>query len=132
MGEIYRRWSPDWLICWDKGSPGTAAPVGFNDWEALMVWGRPQRPMHDRFKARPVPFDNGHPCPKPTEYYGKLIGASTLSGATIIEPFAGSGTGLRVAKDMGRKAIGIEAQEDFCQIIVSRLSQSVLDLGGAA
>ena len=132
IGEIYRRWSPDWLMCWHKGSPGTASKIGFNDWEPLLCWGRPQRPMHDHFYAQPVPFDNGHPCPKPTEFFAKLIGMSTTAGATVIDPFAGSGSMLRAAKNMGRKAIGIEREERFCEIIVRRMDQGVLDFGGVA
>ena len=128
MGEIYRRWSPEWLIAWHKGSPGTNGAIGFNDWEPLLVWGRPLRPMHDHFYARPAAFDNGHPCPKPTEYFAKLIGRGTTEGATIIDPFVGSGTMLRAAKDLGRRAIGIEIEERYCEIAARRLDQTVLAL----
>ena len=128
LAEIYRRWSPDWLIAWHKGSPGTVGMIGFNDWEPLMCWGRPQRPMHDHFYAQPTAFDNGHPCPKPTEYFAKLIAKSTKDCATIIDPFLGSGTMLRAAKNLGRRAIGIEIEERYCEIAARRLDQEVLAL----
>jgi len=75
----------------------------------------------------PVEID-GHPCPYPIELPTRCIGATTLHGDMVLDPFMGSGTTLRAAKDLGRRAIGIEIEERYCEIAARRLDQTVLAL----
>jgi site-specific DNA-methyltransferase (adenine-specific) len=70
----------------------------------------------------------GHPCPKPVEWMTWLVGLTSREGDTILDPFMGSGTTLVAAKQLGRKAIGIEIEEKYCAIAVQRLQQEVLPL----
>jgi site-specific DNA-methyltransferase (adenine-specific) len=74
---------------------------------------------------------NGHPCPKPLGAMKWAVNLGSEAGNTVIDPFMGSGTTLRAAKDLGRKAIGIEIEERYCEIAANRLRQGVLDFGDA-
>lgn len=73
--------------------------------------------------------DNGHPCPKPLLAWKWLLDRCSEPGDLVLDPFAGSGTTLRAAKDLGRKAIGIEIEERYCEIAAKRMSQMVMQLG---
>ncbi len=72
--------------------------------------------------------ESDHPCPKPYKIMTKMVVLGSTEGDTILDPFMGSGTTLRAAKDLGRKAIGIEIEERYCEIAARRLSQEVFAL----
>jgi site-specific DNA-methyltransferase (adenine-specific) len=78
-----------------------------------------------------IPCDQGkgkeHPVAYPEEIPARAIAAVTDSGDLVLDPFMGSGTTLRAAKDLGRRAIGIEIEEKYCEIAAKRLSQEVLE-----
>jgi site-specific DNA-methyltransferase (adenine-specific) len=67
-----------------------------------------------------------HPTQKPVGLIGKLAELFSDPGDTILDPFMGSGTTLRAAKDLGRKAVGIEIEERYCEIAAKRLAQEVM------
>ena len=72
-----------------------------------------------------------HPTQKPVQLVADWVRLFTNPGDTILDPFAGSGTTLRAAKDEGRKAIGVELDERYCEVIAKRLTQDTL-FGGVA
>lgn len=73
--------------------------------------------------------DGVHPCKKPQALMCRLVEAYSALGEIVIDPFMGSGTTLRAAKDLGRKAIGIEIDERYCEAAAKRMSQAVLQFG---
>jgi DNA modification methylase len=78
------------------------------------------------------PRDGHHPNEKPLPLVNGFIDRHTQPGDLVLDPFAGSGTTLRSAKDMGRRAIGVESDEAWCEVAVRRLAQEVLPLAEAA
>lgn len=71
---------------------------------------------------------NPHPTMKPESLMNELVRLFTDPSETILDTFAGSGTTLVAAKRLGRKAIGIELNEAYCEIAAKRLSQGALPL----
>lgn len=76
--------------------------------------------------------DIDHPCPKPLKFMRWLVTRASLELETILDPFMGSGTTLVAAKNLGRKAIGIEIEEKYAEIAAKRLSQEVFDFTEAS
>ena len=64
-----------------------------------------------------------HPCQIPIALMNKVLSITPCE--LVYDPFMGSGTTLRAAKDLGRRAIGIEIEEKYCEIAAKRLSQKV-------
>lgn len=74
----------------------------------------------------------GHPTSKPLPMMESLVGRFTNGGNVVLDPFAGSGSTLVAAKALGRRAIGVELEERYCEIAARRLAQDVLDFTDGA
>ncbi len=118
-------------LVWDKKRPGMNGGPWRYRHELIFVRGEWSR-VSDRsvsvIEAFPTPCD--HPHAKPLEVLSSLVAAAP--SGVVADPFMGSGTTLRAAKDLGRSAIGIEVDERYCEIAAKRLAQGVLDFGAAS
>lgn len=93
-----------------------------------LAWTSYNRPA--RHMVRSISRTNqerlGHPTQKPLDVIKWCISLCPDEPKTILDPFMGSGTTLRAAKDMGRQCIGIEREERYCEMAAQRLAQGVL------
>ncbi len=124
-----------WAICINYTNSMRNGAVGFSNFGLVYWLGNEKAKCHKRYMDRiDAPLENTltsfrHPTPKTLIHYRKLAEMFSLPTHTILDPFMGSGTTLRAAKDLGRKAIGIEIEEKYCEIAAKRMSQEVLELG---
>jgi hypothetical protein len=119
--------------------------VAVHVWHRTNVNGRPYEPAfqfhpsglkrRSEVMAHAAIFDGagpgcseylGHPTQKPVALMRRLI--AKTSADVIYDPFAGTGSTLRAAKDIGRLAVGVEIEERYCEIAAKRCAQEVFDL----
>ncbi|HUW31435.1 MAG TPA: site-specific DNA-methyltransferase, partial [Planctomycetota bacterium] len=118
------------ILVWDKGrhSGCYSAHSWQFTWEGIFFGIRGPRKIRKYLPDVLRSSINGRrrAMEKPVDVVSMLIEASTDSDETILDPFAGSGTTGRAAKDLGRKCIMVEIEEKYCQIAANRLRQEVL------
>tara|TARA_Y100000310_G_scaffold161742_1_gene161672 strand:- start:395 stop:910 length:516 start_codon:yes stop_codon:yes gene_type:complete len=121
---------PKSFIVWDKGalSMGDLEHEYGRRWEGCAFYPGPnhrfvKRPADVIVAAKVPPRELVHPTEKPV---GAILPLLTAHEGHILDPFMGSGTTLRAAKDLGRKAIGIEIEERYCEVSARRMAQTVM------
>jgi site-specific DNA-methyltransferase (adenine-specific) len=131
--EVPKHLTLENVCIWDKGFVGMGWRYRFQ-WEAVIIATKGERKTWNGGSNRSnilefqkvIPQAGDHPTPKPESLMRQLIEDNCNPEDLILDPFMGSGTTLRAAKDLGRKAIGIEIEEKYCEIAVKRLAQGVL------
>lgn len=115
MGDLELPWRPSWEAIYIIGA-------GFS--------GRRSHGVLRHSLPTLAPERKLHPTPKPLPLLHELIGKCPTG--VIADPFAGSGSTLVAARNLDRKAIGVELDERYCEIIARRLDQMALDFGAPA
>lgn len=120
------------LLVWDKEWIGPGGHQGLRpsyELVALMAmpdFAVPDRGQPDILRHRVGSYKEfGHPAEKPEGLLRKLLLIADCSGL-VLDPFMGSGTTLAAAKGLGLHAVGIDAEERYCEMAARRLSQEVL------
>lgn len=121
------------LLVWKKPNPGLG--VGFRAQHELAMHfskgsGEYFSLRHGNVieAGRVSTSEREHQTQKPLELLQSIIEVVSAPGQVILDPFAGSGTTLVAAKNLGRKAIGIEIDKNYCEVVARRLNQEVLTL----
>lgn len=123
------------VLIWDKGFLGLGWRYRFQ-WEAVVIATKGDRKIWNGGESKSnilrfqkiIPQNGDHPTPKPESLMRELIESNSNIGNIILDCYMGAGTTLRAAKDLGRKAIGIEIEEKYCEIAAKRLQQEILPL----
>jgi site-specific DNA-methyltransferase (adenine-specific) len=119
------------MITWDKVSFGMGN--GFRQQHELILHASKGTPtVYDRSVGNVLSFPRennpDHPSPKPLALMDALLRVITDVDGLILDPFMGGGATLRAAKNAGRRALGIEVEERYCEFAAQRLAQEVLAL----
>jgi site-specific DNA-methyltransferase (adenine-specific) len=124
------------MLVWDKGPQsgmGDLAMPWKPSWEGIYVLGsgfvgsRDEGVIKNREPVTWQTAGRSHPNEKPLRLMRYLL-TKCPTNWVILDPFLGSGSTLVAAKDLGRKAIGIEIEERYCEVAARRCSQEVLGL----
>jgi DNA modification methylase len=123
--RLYPKPDAEGVIWYPSGA--ARGPWGFVTHQPIYYYGKCPRlavgegSYPTGFQSTEPSEKNGHPCPKPVGQMVWIVERSTNQGDTILDPFMGSGTTGVAAIRLGRKFIGIEISEKYCDIAVERI-----------
>lgn len=122
---------PKWILCWYKPAAMKRSPFGFCNWDAVLFYGKSliTHGYTDVIKATIKHEEIDHPSIKPLKLMTGILERTSKKGNTVLDPFLGSGTTLVACKELGRKGIGIEISQKYCDIAIQRLKNTTQPLG---
>jgi DNA modification methylase len=126
---------PDWVLAWVSTAGVGLGAWGFCCWQPILAYGKDPYLVNrggsipDLFMSNETADIKTHPCSKPDKLWQRVLQrGSYFQSDLILDPFLGSGTTAVASKILGRKCIGIEISEKYCEIAKKRCSQSVMQL----
>lgn len=120
--------SSGWFF-WDKFRPdGLDQSTGELAWTNFVKGIRVFRHLWNGMMVASERGEHHHPSQKPVALFTFILTHRWTPPGTVLDPYMGAGPVLRAAKDLGRKAIGIEIEERYCEIAARRMQQEVLAL----
>lgn len=135
LHDVFYDWQQCHFLIWDKGKMGMGSPFRKQHELLLFATKHPLTEFTDGktrttvLKHTPVPsVEKLHGAEKPMSLVSNILSGLTNEGDLVLDPFAGSGTTLRAARDLGRRAVGIELSLEYCEIVVKRMAQTVMQL----
>ena len=130
LEAIAEYWRVKNVLVWDKGNAGSRGDceAGYSvNWEAIIYGSKGRRPLIGKRPRCIFRYDwQGwrdpvHPTVKPVAMMRWLLAKSSEPGELVLDPFMGSGVVLRAAAELGRRAIGIELEERYCEAAAKRI-----------
>jgi len=117
---------PTWTMAWFTPAGAGRGPWGFCCWQPILCYGNdpklangmgchPDAIVHTESSEK-----NGHPCPKPINFWVWLMNRVVVPNGLVFEPFTGSGTGIIAAEQTQRKCYGMEISPQYVDVIVKR------------
>lgn len=123
-------WDFTSVLVWDKQWISCGGVTGLRPSHELVgLLQMPEARIVDRSLADIQPFKysgkkpHGHPAEKPISLMEFLVKHGSPDGGIILDPFMGSGTSLEAADRLGRKAVGIELDESWCEVAAKRVTE---------
>lgn len=132
----------EWIIAYTWNTTGSFGRYGYNQFQPVLVYGNDIKgfgSVNNILKSDMLNFSGGegvgfrrdgtdkeHACPKPLNVIRRFIARLSNEQEVVFDPFLGSGTTAVAAKQLGRKYIGVEISDKYCQIAKERLKQGTL------
>ena len=119
---------PVWVAAWHKPATMGRCPLGFNNWEPILIYGKPVKQSVDVIKAmiKPDPTIDFHPCPKPLNWAAMQLHHFANEAGNLLDPFSGSGTTMVAAYKQKFSFTGIEKDEQYFLKSIERFNNSIL------
>lgn len=122
-----------WVMAWFTPAGIGRGPWGFCCWQPILCYGKDPRLAKgqgchpDALVHTESSEKNGHPCPKPVNFWKWLVQRASVDDGSIVDPFLGSGTTSVVCEELGRDSFGMEMSPAYVAVTLQRLADMGLE-----